>query len=159
MQCLRSWLNWRLESLDKKKTTFSIEVEDRPLTILLVQDGRGDMVTVSWQDAVRLADVLDQVIADVGDQFIARPYRVTLDEQSQLRLTPHLGLVTIVTGWTDRVRFTSIDAVKLVTQALRKVAQDSSLQERGIIIEYNREGFIKRIHDLKTDATQVVRGN
>jgi hypothetical protein len=95
----------------------------------------------------------------VGDQFIARPYRVTLDEQSQLRLTPHLGLVTIVTGWTDRVRFTSIDAVKLVAQALRKVAQDSSLQERGIIIEYNREGFIKRIHDLKTDATQVVRGN
>lgn len=143
--------------MQAQNVIFRVEVEDSPLALVLVFDRKSDYVMIPWQDAMRLADTLDQVIVDVGSSFVRRPQRIVIDEQEQVRLGHHDGYVTLFTCWTDRIKFVSIEAVALVSQAIRKVAHTAQLEDRGIIIQYNREGLIKKIHDLRNGITQVVR--
>lgn len=136
---------------------FRIEVEDKPQSVLLVMDRKADTHVVTWESAFRLAEVMEQVINDLRGEFKPTSFFVTQQEQTQVKLNHHKGLVAILCDWTDRIRFTSLDAFFLVARALRKMAQDAYLELRGTKIEYNTEGLIKKIHNFKAGFTQEVR--
>ncbi len=136
---------------------FRIEVQDAPKGILLVFDRKCDMAVVPWEDAHRLADLIDQVIADVRKEFSVTTYACTMLEQAQVKLNHYKGLVAILVEWTDRIRFTSLDALFLVGRALRKEAQDAHLEQRGVKFLYDRQGMISKIMNKNTGTTQEVR--
>lgn len=136
---------------------FRIEVEDSPKSVLLVLDRKCDWCFVPWDDAVNLADVIEQVIADVKDDFTPTLHAITVREQAQIQLNYHKGLVAIMVEWTDRVRFTSLDALYLFSQALRKVAQDAMYELRGTKFVYDKQGLLRKIINFKAGTEQKVR--
>jgi hypothetical protein len=143
------------EKILGEAVTFRIEVEENPKGVLLVFDRKCDYCVIPWQDAHRLADLMDQVIADVRAEFVPTLYGITMFEQAQIKLAHHKGLVALLVEWTDRIRFTSLDALYLVGQALRKEAQDSHLELRGVRFVYDKQGMIRKI--INRDYTQEVR--
>jgi hypothetical protein len=134
---------------------FQIEVESD--AVLLVLDRKCDWCLMPWQDAFRLAQVMEQVIEDVRKDFTPTSFLITQQEQSQIRFAHHKGLVALLVTWTDRVRFTSLDAFYLVQKALMKTAQDAQLSCQGIHFEYDRQGLIRKLHNLHRDEVQFVR--
>jgi hypothetical protein len=136
---------------------FRIEVEDSPRSVLLVLDRKCSIASVPWQDAYRLAEVIDQVIADVRDGFKPTDYATTVKEQGQVKLNHGKDLVHLFVEWTDRLRFTSLDALYLFEQALKKVAQDAQYEARGVHFRYGRSGMLTSVHNTKTDTVQKVR--
>lgn len=145
------------EKILGENVTFKIEVEENPKGVLLVFDRKCDYCIVPWEDAVRLADLIDRVIGDVRKGFIPTSYVTTMEESCQIRLNHHQGLVAILVEWTDRIHFTSLDGLFLVSRALRKEAQDAHLEQRGVKFLYNRQGMIRKIFNKNTGLTQEVR--
>ena len=145
------------EKILGESVTFRIEVEDSPKGVLLVFDRKCDYCIVPWQDAFRLAEVMEQVIKDVGKEFVPLSYDEVIEQSSQIRMNHHKGLVALLVEWTDRIRFTSLEAFKMVALALRKTAQDSSLELRGVHFKYDRQGMLKKIHNSRLGITQQVR--
>lgn len=136
---------------------FRIEVEDSPKSILLVLDRKCDWAIIPWQDAFRLSEVMDQVLDDVRREFRPTSWEVTLSEQSQIQLNHHKGLVALMVEWTDRIRFTSLDAFAMVKDAIRKTSQDAHLESRGLYFQYDMKGFIRKLYNRHTNMTQHVR--
>lgn len=137
---------------------FTIEIEDKPKSILLVFDRKCDVAIVPYQDAYNLAAVMEQVITDVKAEFgDATDRDVVESEQAQIRLVHHNELVAIVVEWTDRLRFTTWEAFYLVLNALKKCAQDAQLSAKGVHIRYDRNGMISKIHNKRLGHTQNVR--
>ncbi len=145
------------EKILGESVTFQLEVIDSPKSVLLVFDRKCDLAIVPWQDAFQLAETMEQVIADVRSEFTPTLFGITLREQQQVKLNHHKGLVAIVVEWTDRICFTSLDALFLVARALRKEAQDSQYELRGVHFQYDREGMLKKIGNTRTGITQIVR--
>lgn len=145
------------EKLLGENVQFRIEVEDRPKSILLVFDKKCDWAIVPFQNAYELADLMLQVARDVKAEF-ARGDIFTIErEQAQVQLNFHKGLVALLVEHTDRLRFTTIEAFTLVAKALKKVAQDSQLSLRGVHLQYDRQGMIKKLFNTKLDTVQIVR--
>lgn len=143
-----------------KNVTFKIEVEDYPKRILLVLDKKCEWAVVPWEDAFNLAKVMEQVIDEVGPTWpmcgidIMMPYR----EQAQIKLNWSKGLVAIFVDSTDRVAFTTIEGFFLVMRGIQLAAQDAHLALRGTRLKYNKQGFLKEIHNVKAGFTQIIPG-
>jgi hypothetical protein len=142
-----------------ENVTFQIEVQDRPKALLLVLDRKCDYCITHWEDAFNLAKTMEQVVKDVAKEFTAhRDFALISREQAQVRLSHHKGLVALVFDHTDRLTFTTLEAFLLVARALRKVAQDSHFEmDKGIKFQYDREGMISLIHNMRSGETQFVR--
>lgn len=141
-----------------QKVNLTIEVEDSPSCVVIVFDRMSDMISIPWQNAYQIASAIDTVIKDARSHFVPTSIEVTYREQAQIRFNQTSGLVHILTEWTDRVRFTSLDALYLVSQTLKKYTQDAEYAEIGIHFEYIPGGrFLKAIHNTKTDTVQRVR--
>lgn len=141
-----------------ENVTFRIEVEDKPLGILLVLDRKCDVAFVPWEDAFRLSEVMTQVANDVKTEFVPCLDFIKIEqEQAQIRLNHHKGLVAICVEWTDRLRFTTLEAWGLVTIALRKCAQDAQLELDGVGFTYDNQGNIRKMHNHKLGTTTKIR--
>jgi hypothetical protein len=141
-----------------ESVTFRIEVEDKPLGILLVLDRKCNFAMVSWQDAVRLADAMIQVTRDVQQHFTPTSHAKTMEEQAQVLLNHHKGLVAFMWDWTDRIWFTSLDAFYLVAMGIKRTAQDAYMdEEKELNIFYNKQGMISSLYNRKLGTTQEVR--
>ena len=147
-----------------ESVTFKIEVEDSPLSILLVFDRKCDYTFIPWQSAFDLAKTMDQVVKDVSKEF-ARMYSVSVREtvvreQAQMKLNHYKDLVVLMVEWTDRLRFTSLEAFSLCSRALRHVGQDAYLaHKKGIHFLYAKDGMaIKQMVNAKQDYTQIIPG-
>lgn len=137
-----------------ENVTFSIEVE--PSSILIVFDKKCDHAIVPWQDAFNLSEVMTQVITDIGNDFPRTNDRtIILREQGQIRFNHYKGLVAFLVDWTDRIKFSSIEAFNIVRLAIRKTAQDSNLELRGVRFKYDKQGMIKKL--MTNSYTQEVR--
>jgi hypothetical protein len=137
---------------------FKIEVEDSPKSVLLVLDRKCSVAAVPWEDAYRLAEVIEQVITDVRGDFRPTTYALTKREQAQVHFNHDKGLVFMFVEWTDRLRFASLDALYLVSQALKKTAQDAQYAVRGVHFEYVKgSNLLKAIHNVKRNTIQKVR--
>ena len=141
-----------------QSVTFRIEVESSPPTVLLVFDRASDSVVLPWEEAFHLAEVMAEVARDVRSEFtgIVDPMLV-MQQQAQVRMSYDRGLVMIVTPWTDRLRFSSLESWGMVALALRRMAQDAHWALRGVHFQYTRDGMIKRVHNSKNGVTQLVR--
>lgn len=140
------------------KVDWKIEVEPGKW-LDLVFDRKSDFIIIPWQDAFALTDLMLQIVEDVGNEFPKYPDRSLVNrEQSQILLNWDKDVVVLMVEWTDRVRFTTLEAFYLTAQAIRKLAQDSQLaNEKGIRFEYNSAGMIRKLHNLKMDYIQKVR--
>lgn len=136
---------------------FRIEVEDSPKCVVLVLDRKCDWCIVPWEDAFTLAEAIERVIQDVKGEFLPSDQFTMEREQAQVKFNFDRGLVAILVEWTDRVKFTSLEALLLVARALRRTAQDAQLAARGVRLKYGRQGAIRELHDLKAGTVQKVR--
>lgn len=136
---------------------FRIEVEDSPKSVLLVFDRKSSTVSVPFEDAYRLADVIGEVIEAVRGDFKPTPLSTTRAEQGKVRLNHSKGLVHLFVEWTDRLRFTSLDALHLFKQALRQTAQDAMYALRGVHFQYHKNGALKSVVNTKLGYEQRVR--
>lgn len=140
---------------------FQIRVEEAPSRIVLVLDRKCDYAIVPWQDAFQLAETMERIVqelkCDSGIMFPECSQELIEREQAQIRLAHHKGLVAILVEWTDRLRFSSLTAFLLTARALRKTAQDSYLEDRGIRIRYDRTGLIRKIMNIQANTIQFIR--
>jgi hypothetical protein len=147
-----------MDKIIGEQVTFQIEVEENPPRLLLVFDRKYDYAIVPWDDAIHLADVMERAWFENQALFPIRQTQQFVEvEQAQIKLAHHYGLVALLVTWTDRLSFQSADAWLLVARAIKKSAQDSMLERKGIHISYDRQGMISKIHNSQTGTTQKVR--
>jgi hypothetical protein len=146
---------------EKFDVRIEVELSGPNKGVMLVFDKKTDYHVVPWQDAFTLAETMEQMIKDVGDQFgVDRivNWPKIWREQAQIKLCQYKDLVCLLTDWNDRFKFTKLEALFLVARALRLCAQDAHLERvKGVKILYNKQGLISRIHNMRNDVTQFVR--
>src|SRR6185369_14560520 len=139
-----------------ENVAYRIEVEDSPeMAVLLVFDRKADIFPLPYPDATELASNMEGVIRQVEKEFSPIwDIPATLREQAQVKLAKHDDLVVLFVDHTDRLRFTQLMAFGMVMNAMQKIAQDCYLEEKkGILLQYNRLGMIKTLHNKKLGYT------
>lgn len=135
--------------------TFKIECEKDGVT--LVFDKKADTFMMDWQSARDLADTMGQAVLHAARHMSPVDLSTTLWEQSQLRIAGHKGKVALLTPWTDRLKYVSLQAFMLAAQHVAAAAQHAELEERDIHLVYDEQGFVKHIHDLRAGTVKRAR--
>jgi len=133
---------------------FKIECEGDK--VLLVMDKKQDQVIMDWQSAKALGDTIALAVAHLVKHMKPVDRSTSQWELQQVKLIGHKGRVAMLTPWTDRIKFTSLQAFALLGQGLQKIAHDMDLEEQDIHVVRDEAGFIQAISNKKTGITQRV---
>lgn len=137
-------------------TVVQFKIECDKNGALLVMDRKQDTVIMDWQSAKELGRGMLMAVPHLLKVVPPWDLAATLWEQGQIKLAANKGKVAMLTEWTDRIRYKSVEAFRLTAMALLKVAQDAELQARDVHIVYDEKGFIRQIHDLRAGTVQGV---
>jgi hypothetical protein len=117
----------------------NFRIEGEQDHVVLVLPRRCDTWITSWQDADQLGLVLERAAMETPVRpLVDDPVRLN-QESSQIRLNTHKGNVALIFDWTDRIKL-SPGAAILVARAIRVMAQDCRLAERGTHMDYKAKG-------------------
>lgn len=134
---------------------FKIECDDKQ--ILLVLDRAQEYVIMDWQSAQGLAQVMLKAFGHGARYLKPTDLTTTQWEKSQVKVVADKGKVAMLFDWSDRIKYTSLNAWLHVAQSLAKAAQDMELQEKdGVHLTYDEAGFIKAINNFRQGLVRRV---